>query len=280
MKKINVADITNAVANMCIEANTHIGQDIVWAMETMRTHEISSNGQEILSQMLENFKIAKKTDDPICQDTGMVVCFVTFGQEVYIEGGSLEEAIQKGVREGYRLGSLRNSIVNDPITRVNTKDNTPAIVHYRIEPGDTLKLQLTCKGFGSENTSALKMLKPSEGIDGVEDFVVDTVCEKGGNACPPIVVGVGIGGDFEKSAMIAKEALLRPVNSHHQLKHIRDLEDRILTRCNNLGIGPMGLGGIATVLGVNVNTFPTHIAGLPVAVNICCYVNRHVERTF
>ncbi|MBU4540440.1 MAG: fumarate hydratase [Firmicutes bacterium] len=278
MKKIGIQQIIDHVAEMCIEANTHLSADMREGLLRARGSEESVNGKEILDTMLCNFEIAKTKNIPICQDTGMVVMFVTFGQDLTIEGGSLEEALQAGVAKGYQEGYLRKSVVADPFIRTNTGNNTPAVIHYQVVPGDRLKIKILPKGFGSENTSALKMLKPSDGMAGVKDFVLKTVETGSPNACAPIVVGVGVGGTMEKAALMAKEALGRPLGEHNRLDHIEALEDYLLEASNALGIGPMGLGGINTVLGVNVEVFPTHIAGLPVAVNISCYVNRHVER--
>lgn len=279
MRKIDVKSIRDAVSTMCIEANTVLSDDILKEMAVALDREESPSAAAILETMIENFEVAQRKDIPICQDTGMVVVFVTFGQDLEITGGSLEDAIQDGVEKGYKEGYLRKSVVNDPFIRKNTDTNTPAIIHYKIVQGDTLHLKIMPKGFGSENTSALKMLKPSDGIKGVENFVVETVEKGAPNACAPIIVGVGVGGTFEKAAILAKEALSRPIGIRSKKQHIQGLEEILIERCNNLGIGPMGLGGINTVLSVNVDIFPTHIAGLPVAVNICCYVNRHVERT-
>lgn len=278
MKKIGIQQIIDHVAEMCIEANTHLSADMREGLLRARGSEESVNGKEILDTVLCNFEIAKTKNIPICQDTGMVVMFVTFGQDLTIEGGSLEEALQAGVAKGYQEGYLRKSVVADPFIRTNTGNNTPAVIHYQVVPGDRLKIKILPKGFGSENTSALKMLKPSDGMAGVKDFVLKTVETGSPNACAPIVVGVGVGGTMEKAALMAKEALGRPLGEHNRLDHIEALEDYLLEASNALGIGPMGLGGINTVLGVNVEVFPTHIAGLPVAVNISCYVNRHVER--
>ena len=279
MKKIDVKYIRDAVAEMCIEANTVLTDDILKEMEVALAREESPSAIAILETMIENFEVAEKKEIPICQDTGMAVIFVTMGQDLQIAGGSLEDAIQDGVEKGYREGYLRKSVVDDPFIRNNTDTNTPAIIHYKVVPGDDLHLKVMPKGFGSENTSALKMLKPSDGIKGVEEFVLETVEKGAPNACAPIIVGVGVGGTFEKAALLAKEALSRPIGVRNARQHIQGLEEILIERCNNLGIGPMGLGGINTVLSVNVDVFPTHIAGLPVAVNICCYVNRHVERT-
>lgn len=279
MKKIDVKYIRDAVAEMCIEANTVLTDDILKEMEVALAREESPSAIAILETMIENFEVAEKKEIPICQDTGMAVIFVTMGQDLQITGGSLEDAIQDGVEKGYREGYLRKSVVDDPFIRNNTDTNTPAIIHYKVVPGDDLHLKVMPKGFGSENTSAMKMLKPSDGIKGVEEFVLETVEKGAPNACAPIIVGVGVGGTFEKAALLAKEALNRPIGVRNARQHIQGLEEILIERCNNLGIGPMGLGGINTVLSVNVDVFPTHIAGLPVAVNICCYVNRHVERT-
>jgi len=279
LKKIDVKYIRDAVAEMCIEANTVLTDDILKEMEVALAREESPSAIAILETMIENFEVAEKKEIPICQDTGMAVIFVTMGQDLQIAGGSLEDAIQDGVEKGYREGYLRKSVVDDPFIRNNTDTNTPAIIHYKVVPGDDLHLKVMPKGFGSENTSAMKMLKPSDGIKGVEEFVLETVEKGAPNACAPIIVGVGVGGTFEKAALLAKEALSRPIGVRNARQHIQGLEEILIERCNNLGIGPMGLGGINTVLSVNVDVFPTHIAGLPVAVNICCYVNRHVERT-
>ena len=279
MKKIDVKYIRDAVAEMCIEANTVLTDDILKEMEVALAREESPSAIAILETMIENFEVAEKKEIPICQDTGMAVIFVTMGQDLQITGGSLEDAIQDGVEKGYREGYLRKSVVDDPFIRNNTDTNTPAIIHYKVVPGDDLHLKVMPKGFGSENTSAMKRLKPSDGIKGVEEFVLETVEKGAPNACAPIIVGVGVGGTFEKAALLAKEALSRPIGVRNARQHIQGLEEILIERCNNLGIGPMGLGGINTVLSVNVDVFPTHIAGLPVAVNICCYVNRHVERT-
>lgn len=279
MKKIDVKYIRDAVAEMCIEANTVLTDDILKEMEVALAREKSPSAIAILETMIENFEVAEKKEIPICQDTGMAVIFVTMGQDLQIAGGSLEDAIQDGVEKGYREGYLRKSVVDDPFIRNNTDTNTPDIIHYKVVPGDDLHLKVMPKGFGSENTSAMKMLKPSDGIKGVEEFVLETVEKGAPNACAPIIVGVGVGGTFEKAALLAKEALSRPIGVRNARQHIQGLEEILIERCNNLGIGPMGLGGINTVLSVNVDVFPTHIAGLPVAVNICCYVNRHVERT-
>ena len=278
MKTIHVQKIIDTVAEMCIEANTFLSEDMLEGLRAAESSEESENGKEILETMLDNFEVAKSKGIPICQDTGMVVMFVSFGQDLMIAGGILEEALQAGVAKGYEEGYLRKSVVADPFIRTNTNNNTPAVIHYKVVPGDQLKIKVLPKGFGSENTSALKMLKPSDGMAGVKDFVIKTVESGSPNACAPIVVGVGVGGTMEKAALMAKEALGRPLWAHNPQEHIAALEDYLLEACNGLGIGPMGLGGVNTVLGVNVDVYPTHIAGLPVAVNITCYVNRHVER--
>jgi len=277
-KIIHTQTIIDTVAEMCINANTFLSDDMLQGIQIAESKEESENGIEIFETMMKNFDIAEKKGIPICQDTGMVVMFVSFGQDLQIEGGSLEEALQTGVAKGYEEGYLRKSVVSDPFNRENTNDNTPAVIHYQVVPGDGLKIKVLPKGFGSENTSALKMLKPSDGMPGVIKFVVETVEIGSPNACAPIVVGVGVGGTMEKAALLAKEALTRQLGRHNPKSHIESLEEYLLEACNALGIGPMGLGGTNTVLGVNVEVFPTHIAGLPVAVNISCYVNRHVER--
>jgi len=278
MKKISVDLITETIKEMCQEANFDLCHDIETALVTFKEKEVSPVGEAILGDILKNAEIAKENRVPMCQDTGMVVVFVELGQEVYIEGGLLEAAINEGIRQGYSEGFLRKSVVKDPVDRVNTKDNTPGIIHYDIVEGDTLKITVAPKGFGSENMSRMKMLKPSDGIDGVRDFVVETVSLAGPNPCPPIVVGVGIGGTIEKAALIAKKSLMRDLDSSHEAEHIKNLEIELLELINNLGIGPQGLGGLTTALGVNVETYPTHIAGLPVVVNINCHAARHVTR--
>ncbi|MCR4787018.1 MAG: fumarate hydratase [Lachnospiraceae bacterium] len=280
MKTVNVSDITDAVKDMCIEATHYLSEDMKEALASSKEKESSELGKKILSQLEDNLDIASTDMIPICQDTGMAVFFVELGQDVHIEGGSLSDAINEGVRRGYTEGFLRKSVVSDPLIRVNTKDNTPAVIHYDIVPGDTLKIVIAPKGFGSENTSRIFMLKPADGIEGVKNAVLTAVKEAGPNACPPMVIGVGIGGTFEKCAMLAKKALTRPLNVRSDLEHIASLEEELLEKINNTGIGPAGLGGNTTALGVNIETYPTHIAGLPVAVNICCHVNRHATREF
>lgn len=277
MRNIDVSIIIETVRSMCMNANYYLNEDIKHAMQKCLQSEQSSIGAEILEKLLINSELAAKKKVAICQDTGMAVVFVTIGQEVHISGGGLSDAINEGVRRGYNEGYLRKSVVRDPIERINTGDNTPAVIHYEIVPGDSLKVELAPKGFGSENMSALKMLKPSDGIEGVKSFILETVDKAGPNPCPPIVVGVGIGGTMEKASILAKRALLRPVNMRSGIEYVKNLEDEMLQRINELGIGPAGLGGTNTALAVNVETYPTHIAGLPVAVNISCHVTRHAE---
>lgn len=275
MKTIDVKDIVNGVEKMCYDACHVLADDMKNALDKAVNDEESPVGKQILGQLQENLVIAGEKQIPICQDTGMAVFFVKLGQDVHIEGGLLEDAINEGVRRGYTNGYLRKSVVNCPIKRVNTKDNTPAVIHYQIVPGDKLTITIAPKGFGSENMSRVFMLKPADGVEGIKNAVVTAVKDAGPNACPPMVVGVGIGGTFEKCALMAKEALTRPVDKHSDIPYIKDLEEEILKEINNSGIGPGGLGGRVTAFAVNINTYPTHIAGLPVAVNICCHVNRH-----
>ncbi len=277
MKNISVNTIIDEVEKLCMHSNYNLNQDIYKALESALEVEISDTGKEILKQLIENANIAKSEGMAICQDTGMAILFVDIGQEVHITDGSLTEAINEGVRRGYKNGCLRKSVVNDPIERINTGDNTPAIIHYNIVPGDSLKLAIAPKGFGSENMSALKMLKPSDGIDGVKKFILETVSNAGPNPCPPIIVGVGIGGTMEMCAFLAKKALLRSINIKSSIKYVEELEKEMLLSINKLGIGPSGLGGRITALSVNIETYPTHIAGLPVAVNISCHATRHAE---
>lgn len=278
MKAIKTEDIITAVRDMCIEANHFLTDDMKEALSCAKKNEKSSLGQQILGQLEDNLDIAGNDMIPICQDTGMAVFFVEIGQEIHIEGGSLTDAINEGVRLGYTEGFLRKSVVSDPIIRENTKDNTPAVIHYDYVPGDSLKLTVAPKGFGSENMSRVFMLKPADGIEGVKNAILTAVKDAGPNACPPMVVGVGIGGTFEKCALMAKKALTRPVNQHSDIPYVKDLEIEMLNKINKSGIGPGGLGGSTTALAVNINTYPTHIAGLPVAINICCHVNRHSVR--
>ena len=278
MRNINVEDIVNAVKEMCYEACHFLSDDMKQALEVSYDKEESPVGRQIIGQLCENLRIAGEDRIPICQDTGMAVFFVEIGQDVHIEGGLLEEAINRGVSLGYTEGYLRKSVVSCPLERKNTGDNTPAVIHYSIVSGDKLKITLAPKGFGSENMSRVFMLKPADGIDGVKNAILTAVKDAGPNACPPMVVGVGIGGTFEKCAIMAKQALTRSVNCRSDIPYIRDLEEEMLEKINSLGIGPGGLGGRITAFAVNINTYPTHIAGLPVAVNICCHVNRHAVR--
>ena len=279
IRTIRVEEITKNIKEMCIEANHFLSPDMAEAMKCAEKNEEAPLGKQILEQLQENLKIAGEDMIPICQDTGMAVVFLEIGQDVHLEGGALEDAVNEGVRQGYVEGYLRKSVVGDPLIRENTKDNTPAVLHTRIVDGDQVKIKVAPKGFGSENMSRVFMLKPAEGIEGVKDAVLTAVKDAGPNACPPMVVGVGIGGTFEKCALMAKEALTREVGSHSEIEYVKELEEELLTKINSLGIGPGGLGGTTTALAVNINTYPTHIAGLPVAVNICCHVNRHVIRT-
>ena len=279
MRTLNVEEISKNIKEMCIEANHFLSKDMDIAMKNAVSTEKSPLGKKILSQLQDNLKIAGKDMIPICQDTGMAVVFLEIGQDVHFEGGNLEDAVNEGIRRGYVDGYLRKSVVKDPILRENTKDNTPGIIHYKIVPGDQVKIKVAPKGFGSENMSRVFMLKTADGIEGVKEAVLTAVKDAGPNACPPMVVGVGIGGTFEKCALMAKEALTREVGSHSDIPYVKELEEELLKRINKIGIGPGGLGGSTTALAVNVNTYPTHIAGLPVAVNICCHVNRHVIRT-
>ena len=279
IRTIRVEEITKNIKEMCIEANHFLSPDMAEAMKCAEKNEEAPLGKQILEQLQESLKIAGEDMIPICQDTGMAVVFLEIGQDVHLEGGALEDAVNEGVRQGYVEGYLRKSVVGDPLIRENTKDNTPAVLHTRIVDGDQVKIKVAPKGFGSENMSRVFMLKPAEGIEGVKDAVLTAVKDAGPNACPPMVVGVGIGGTFEKCALMAKEALTREVGSHSEIEYVKELEEELLTKINSLGIGPGGLGGTTTALAVNINTYPTHIAGLPVAVNICCHVNRHVIRT-
>lgn len=277
MREIHIDRIQDAIENLCIEANYNLSKDVFDALDKAKQEESWTLAGDILDKIITNAEIAKNERMPICQDTGMACVFVEIGQEIHIVGGSLEEAINEGVRRGYDKGYLRKSIVKDPIDRVNTKDNTPAIIHYEIVPGDKLKIAVAPKGFGSENMSQIKMLKPSDGIEGIKEFIIRVVKEAGPNPCPPMIVGVGIGGTFEKAAYLSKKALIRSINSKNQNKFYSDLEDELLMKMNELGIGPQGFGGKTTALGVNIETYPTHIAGLPVAVNISCHATRHKE---
>ena len=279
MRTVQTSEITKNIREMCIEANHFLSDDMKKVFNESVEKEESPLGKQILNQLKENLEIAGRDMIPICQDTGMAVFFVKVGQEVHIEGGSLTDAINEGVRQGYVDGYLRKSVVRDPIDRVNTKDNTPAIIHYEIVDGDQVDITVAPKGFGSENMSRVFMLKPADGMEGAVNAIVSAVREAGPNACPPVVVGVGIGGTFEKAALMAKQALTRPVGTHSEFPSIKAMEEEVLEKVNNLGIGAAGLGGTVTALAVNINTYPTHIAGLPVAVNMCCHVNRHAVRT-
>ncbi|MCI8713788.1 MAG: fumarate hydratase [Ruminococcus sp.] len=278
LRTINVDEITKNIKEMCIEANHFLSPDMKSALEKARKEEVSPLGGQILAQLEENLQIAADAMIPICQDTGMAVIFLEIGQDVHFEGGFLEDAVNEGVRQGYVEGYLRKSVVGDPLIRENTKDNTPAILHTKIVKGNKVKIKVAPKGFGSENMSRVFMLKPAQGIEGVKEAVLAAVEDAGPNACPPMVVGVGIGGTFEKCALMAKEALTREVGRHSEIPYVKKLEEELLEKINGLGIGPGGLGGTTTALAVNIDTYPTHIAGLPVGVNICCHVNRHVVR--
>ena len=279
MREVHSEEITKNIKEMCIEANHFLSPDMKKVFDNARKNEKSPLGCQILEQLDENLKIAGEDMIPICQDTGMAVVFIEIGQDVHIVGENVEDAINQGVREGYVDGFLRKSVVKDPILRENTKDNTPAVIHYSIVPGENVKITIAPKGFGSENMSRVFMLKPADGIEGVKNSVLTAVKDAGPNACPPMVVGVGVGGTFEKCAILAKKALARPADSSSKIPYVKKMEEELLTKINKLGIGPGGLGGTQTALAVNVETYPTHIAGLPVAINICCHVNRHVTRT-
>ena len=278
MREVQVSNVTDAIRDMCISVNHFLAPDMERVLKNAGESEKSPLGRQILGQLEENLKIAGEDMIPICQDTGMAVIFMEIGQDVHFEGGSLEDAIQEGVRQGYVQGYLRKSVVEDPLRRVNTKDNTPAVIHYEMVQGDQVKITLAPKGFGSENMSRLFMLKPADGIEGVKNAILTAVKDAGPNACPPMVVGVGIGGTFEKCAIMAKKALTRSVDERSHIPYVADMERELLLKINQSGIGPGGLGGTTTALAVNINTYATHIAGLPVAVNICCHVNRHAVR--
>jgi fumarate hydratase subunit alpha len=278
MRTIDVAEITENIKEMCIEANHFLSKDMEQAMQHAAMSEQAPLGKQILCQLQDNLKIAGEDMIPICQDTGMAVIFMEIGQDVHFVNGVLEDAVNEGVRQGYTEGYLRKSVVKDPLIRENTKDNTPAIIHYEIVPGDVVKITVAPKGFGSENMSRVFMLKPADGIEGVKNAIMTAVKDAGPNACPPMVVGVGIGGTFEKCALMAKKALTRSVDKHSEIPYVKELEQEMLEQINKTGIGPGGLGGTTTALAVNIDTYPTHIAGLPVAVNICCHVNRHAVR--
>lgn len=278
MKTIHVDEIINNIKEMCMEANYYLTEDMDYALKNAVEAEKAPLGKQILKQLCENLEIAANDQIPICQDTGMTVVFMDVGQEIQITGGLLTDAINEGVRQGYTEGYLRKSVVKDPILRENTKDNTPAVIYYNITAGDKIRITIAPKGFGSENMSRIFMLKPADGIEGVKKAILKAVEDAGPNACPPMVIGVGIGGTFEKCALLAKQALTRPVNQHSEIPYVKELEEEILSKINRTGIGPGGLGGSTTALAVNILTYPTHIAGLPVAVNICCHVNRHCVR--
>lgn len=278
MREVSTEEITKNIKEMCIEANYTLSDDVKNKIISSAAVEESEIGKKILNQLEENMNIADSDNIPICQDTGMAVIFIKIGQDVHITGGNLEDAINQGVREGYIEGYLRKSVVKDPIIRENTKDNTPAVIHYEIIPGDKIEITVAPKGFGSENMSRVCMLKPADGIEGVKNAVIETVKLAGPNACPPVVVGVGVGGTFEKCALLAKKALTRDIDSENSIEYVAELEKELLNEINKLNIGPGGLGGNVTALGVNIETYPTHIAGLPVAVNMCCHVNRHKKR--
>jgi len=278
VRAVSTEDITANIKEMCIEANHYLSDDMACVFERAVEEEQSPLGRQVLGQLKENLAIAGEDMIPICQDTGMAVVFIKVGQEVHIEGGSLSEAIHEGVRQGYREGYLRKSVVRDPIDRVNTNDNTPAVIHYEIVEGDQVDITVAPKGFGSENMSRVFMLKPADGLEGVKEAILTAVKDAGPNACPPMIVGVGIGGTFEKCAVMAKHALTRNLEEKPSVPYVRELEEEMLEKINRLGIGPGGLGGTVTALAVNIETYPTHIAGLPVAVNICCHVNRHIHR--
>lgn len=279
MRSINTIEVTRAVKDMCMKVNVQLSDDVKHAILQAQENEESPLGKQILGQLEENMAIAADRKIPICQDTGMTVVFLRVGQDVHFEGDYIEDAVNEGIRQGYSEGYLRKSVVGDPVERVNTNDNTPGIIHYEIVPGDRVEITVAPKGFGSENMSRLYMLKPADGLDGIKEAILETVELAGPNACPPIVVGVGIGGTFEKCALLAKKALTRELDTPSDIPYVRELEKEMLERINNLGIGPGGLGGRITALGVNVETYATHIAGLPVAVNICCHVNRHIRGT-
>ncbi len=278
MRIIRVEEIVRNIKEMCIEANHYLTEDMKLALKEAEKKEKSPLGKQILHQLEDNLQIAAQDMIPICQDTGMAVIFMEIGQDVHVEGGLLTDAVNEGVRQGYREGYLRKSVVADPVLRENTKDNTPAVIHYDIVEGEQIRITVAPKGFGSENMSRVFMLKPADGVEGIKNAVLEAVREAGPNACPPVVVGVGIGGTFEKCALLAKKALTRPVGERSKLPYVREMEEELLEKINQSGIGPGGLGGSTTALAVNINTYPTHIAGLPVAVNMCCHVNRHCVR--
>lgn len=278
MRTIHTDEITKQIKEMCMQVNIQLSPDVKDALLAGREKEESVIGRQILGQLEENMEIAKENRIPICQDTGMTVVFLKIGQNLHIDGDYLEDAVNEGIRQGYKEGYLRKSVVGDPLIRENTKDNTPGVIHYEIVPGDQLEITVAPKGFGSENMSRVFMLKPADGIEGVRQAILESVEAAGPNACPPMVIGVGIGGTFEKCALLAKKALTRELGSHSPIPYVKELEEEMLDKVNNLGIGPGGLGGRVTAIGLNIETYATHIAGLPVAVNICCHVNRHITR--
>ena len=278
MRELEVNKITEAVRDMCIKINHELSDDMKQALNGAENSEQSPLGKKILGQLQENLQITESEMIPICQDTGMAVLFFEIGQDVHLTGGDFTDAVNEGVRQGYTEGFLRKSVVSDPLIRENTKDNTPAVIHTSIVPGEQVKITLAPKGFGSENMSRVFMLKPADGIEGVKNAILTAAADAGPNACPPMVLGVGVGGTFEKCALMAKQALTRPVGTHSEIPYVREMEEELLDKINGLGIGPGGLGGTTTALAVNINTYPTHIAGLPVAVNICCHVNRHISK--
>ena len=278
MRTIHADEITENIKEMCMQVNVCLSDDVKAALLAGKEKEESVIGRQILGQLEENMKIAAAENIPICQDTGMTVVFLKIGQEVHIEGGFVGDAVNEGIRQGYEEGYLRKSVVGDPLIRENTRDNTPGVIHYEMVPGDKLEITVAPKGFGSENMSRLVMLKPADGVEGVKKVILDTVEAAGPNACPPMVIGVGVGGTFEKCALLAKKALTRNLNTRSAIPYVRELEEEMLEKVNQLGIGPGGLGGRVTAIGLNIETYPTHIAGLPVAVNICCHVNRHIHR--
>lgn len=278
MRTISTDEVTKNIKEMCMEVNIRLSDDVKEALLSGKEKEESEIGRQILGQLEENMDIAYNNKIPICQDTGMTVVFLRIGQDVHIQGGFIEDAVNEGIRQGYEEGYLRKSVVGDPLIRENTKDNTPGVIHYEIVPGDQLEITVAPKGFGSENMSRVFMLKPADGIEGVKNAILETVETAGPNACPPMVIGVGIGGTFEKCAILAKKALTRDLGSHSNISYVKELEIEMLEKINSLGIGPGGLGGRVTAIGLNIETYATHIAGLPVAVNICCHVNRHIKR--
>ena len=278
MRTIHTDEITKNIKEMCMAVNIQLSSDVKEALLAAKEKEESVIGKQILGQLDENMKIAYENKIPICQDTGMTVVFLKIGQNLHIEGQYIEDAVNEGIRQGYEEGYLRKSVVGDPLIRENTKDNTPGVIHYEIVPGDQLEITVAPKGFGSENMSRMFMLKPADGVEGVKKAILESVETAGPNACPPMVIGVGIGGTFEKCALLAKKALTRELGSSSEIPYVKELEEEMLEKVNNLGIGPGGLGGRVTAIGLNIETYPTHIAGLPVAVNICCHVNRHIHR--